>query len=97
MSRSNYIDDGEMTQRQPDARVALRRAIAIFGPEADDTRVAAISFCYAHGIDPHWRRAVHPKFEPNFRDFDKPLDIDKSHAVSGWQDAIKRFVNDASE
>lgn len=79
-----------MNQRQHDTRVALRRAIKIFGPDATDTRVAAISFCYAHNIDPHFRYAVWPKFEPILDDGDKPLDLDM-YTEFEWQRIVKRF------
>jgi hypothetical protein len=81
-----------MTQRQHDTRVALRRAVAIFGTESDDTRVAAIQFCYAHGIDPHWRYPLQTMIDPNppgpiVRPTVPPVEEE-------WQRVLKRFVAD---
>lgn len=82
-----------MTQRQHNARVALRRAVAIFGTEADDTRLAAIQFCYAHHIEPHWRYAVWPKISPPTKmdEAIKPMDVPVEYE---WQRVLRRFVAD---
>lgn len=76
-----------------DTRVALRRAIAVHGVGANQTRLAAIEFCHARNIDPHWRHAVYPKFEPDFTDWSKPADIDV-YSVTQWQQVVERFAKE---
>ncbi len=80
-------------QRRHDTRVALRRAVAIFGPETDDTRLAAIQFCYAHEIEPHWRYAVWPRIvePPKMDEAIKPFDVPVEYE---WQRVLRRFIAD---
>ncbi len=80
-----------MTQRQHDTRVALRWAIKR-GTE-EEKRLAAIEFCYAHNIDPHYRWAVWPKFTPDYHDFDKPLDM-SLYSVTQWEQNLRRAAAD---
>lgn len=80
-----------MTQRQHDARVNLRRAVKIFGMEADDTRIAAVQFCYAHGVEPYFRYPIHLMVNPNPEEMLKPVS-DDAHSEAEWQRVLRRFV-----
>ncbi len=83
-----------MTQRQHDTRVALRKAIHVHGTEANETRLAAIEFCYAHNIDPHWRTAVwNQTAVPTPENWDTPVN-EAVRAVYEWERIVKRFVKD---
>jgi len=80
-----------VTQRQHDARMNLRRAVAIFGPEADDTRIAAIQFCHARNIDPHFRYAAWPKLtgKPTNEPMIEPAAVG---SIAEWQRVVAEFV-----
>lgn len=83
-----------MTQRQHDARVTLRRAIKIFGAESDDTRLAAIQFCYAHQIEPHFRYALYQRVSPiPENDTLKPVSVDVNSEAE-WERVLRRFIAD---
>lgn len=84
-----------MTQRQHDTRVALRRAVAIFGTEADDTRTAAVQFCYAHNIDPYWKTPIQRpiSWQPPADYYDKP---DDKNYTEQWEDIVAQAATDRS-
>lgn len=80
-----------MSQLKHNARVALRRAIKQGTDE--EKRLAAIEFCYAHNIDPHWRWPVWPKLNPDPWNGGKPLDI-SLYSVTQWEQNLRRAVAD---
>lgn len=79
-----------MTKRQHDTRVALRRALHIFGPNAKDTEVAAIQFCYSRNIDPHFRYPLGMTVNPTIHDYDKPAPIE-AYSETEWQRVVRWF------
>lgn len=50
--------------RKEKAIQILRQCIHHYGPDGYDTKIAAIQACHAYEMDPYYRYAVWPKFEP---------------------------------
>jgi hypothetical protein len=78
------------TDQKQKATQNLHRALKIFGPDAHDTKVAAIECCHAHGLDPYYRYALWPKVSPELGlglAVEGPLTIE---SVEEWQRMIGR-------
>lgn len=77
-------------ERQYRTRAWLQQCLRVHGPDASETRLAAIEACYAHGMDPHFRYASWPTLEPMEHDWNTPLDI-AVYSETEWQRLIKRL------
>ncbi len=82
-----------MSEWRHDTRVALRRAVAESGEDSSETKLAALQFCTAHGIEPYWRYAVWSAFRPGYLGdaMDKPVE---PHFEEEWQRVLRRFIDE---
>ena len=77
---------------QLNTEMILRRAVSVYGPKAEQTKLAAIEYCFAHGYDPYRRFGLQIPVAITSSAWAKPSDIDPdTYSETNWQRAIKKI------
>jgi hypothetical protein len=84
-----------MTNRRSQTLDDLRYAVANLGADSLQARAAAIAYCEARGINPHFRHAVFPKFTipPSFDQPVGPVDVP---SIEQWEIELRRALGETA-